>query len=135
MSSLISEYNFQHAETFPNVLTITKNFIRNTCNRNLIFDRLPILKWLPKYQPSYFPRDLCAGITVGLTAISQGIAYANIAGLDPEVRINFFFNLKTNRLKKFLFGFNSMVYILGLPVFLSTFYWALVKTSQLVSIH
>jgi sodium-independent sulfate anion transporter 11 len=31
--------------------------------------------------------DLVAGVTVGLTLIPQAIAYASLAGLDPQVRI------------------------------------------------
>ena len=44
---------------------------------------IPILEWLPKYNPSLFKDDLVAGITVGIILIPQGIAYALIAGLPP----------------------------------------------------
>ncbi|KAJ0177478.1 hypothetical protein K1T71_007487 [Dendrolimus kikuchii] len=47
--------------------------------------RLPVTIWLPKYSIEKFLRDLIAGITVGLTSIPQGIAYAIIAGLPPQV--------------------------------------------------
>ncbi|KAK7601820.1 hypothetical protein V9T40_009261 [Parthenolecanium corni] len=46
--------------------------------------RLPCTKWIPQYSASYLLRDFIAGITVGLTAIPQGIAYANVAGLQPQ---------------------------------------------------
>lgn len=49
--------------------------------------RLPCTKWIPQYSASYLLRDFIAGITVGLTAIPQGIAYANVAGLQPQVLI------------------------------------------------
>lgn len=32
-----------------------------------------------------FLSDMLAGLTVGLTAIPQGIAYAVVAGLEPQV--------------------------------------------------
>jgi len=32
-------------------------------------------------------QDALAGITVGLTAVPQGIAYGIVAGLHPEVKI------------------------------------------------
>ncbi|MGY0408156.1 MAG: SulP family inorganic anion transporter, partial [Polaribacter sp.] len=44
---------------------------------------IPILEWLPNYNPSRFKGDLTAGITVGIVLIPQGIAYALIAGLPP----------------------------------------------------
>ncbi|XP_026729131.1 sodium-independent sulfate anion transporter-like isoform X2 [Trichoplusia ni] len=47
--------------------------------------RLPITIWLPKYSFDYLLRDAIAGITVGLTSIPQGIAYAMVAGLPPQV--------------------------------------------------
>lgn len=50
----------------------------------ILKDRLPILNWLPKYRLNYFFYDFIAGITVALTSIPQGIAYAVVAGLPPE---------------------------------------------------
>lgn len=47
-------------------------------------DRVPILKWLPKYKLRYLFYDLMAGFTVALTAIPQGMAYAIVAGLPPQ---------------------------------------------------
>ncbi|XP_011305329.1 sodium-independent sulfate anion transporter [Fopius arisanus] len=46
--------------------------------------RFPIIDWLPVYKPSWLLQDILAGITVGLTAIPQGIAYGVVAGLNPE---------------------------------------------------
>ena len=43
----------------------------------------PFLQWLPNYKRSWFPKDLIAGITVGIILIPQGMAYAMIAGLPP----------------------------------------------------
>lgn len=45
---------------------------------------LPILNWLPDYNCTTLIHDLIAGVTVGLTAISQGMGYAAIAGLPTE---------------------------------------------------
>ncbi|CAG4950217.1 unnamed protein product [Parnassius apollo] len=47
--------------------------------------RLPITIWLPNYSLECLFRDAIAGITVGLTSIPQGIAYAMVAGLPPQV--------------------------------------------------
>ncbi|XP_050559288.1 sodium-independent sulfate anion transporter-like [Spodoptera frugiperda] len=61
-----------------------KKWVRKTCSVEVVKKRLPIISWLPKYRSEYFIQDVIAGITVGLTAIPQGIAYAVIAGLSPE---------------------------------------------------
>ncbi|XP_041978294.1 sodium-independent sulfate anion transporter-like isoform X2 [Aricia agestis] len=47
--------------------------------------RLPITIWLPQYNVDRLFRDAIAGFTVGLTSIPQGIAYAIVAGLPPQV--------------------------------------------------
>jgi len=50
----------------------------------LVKSRIPILTWLPKYSMEWLVSDMIAGITVGLTVIPQGIAYAIVAGLPPQ---------------------------------------------------
>ncbi|MDA8639722.1 sulfate permease [Flavobacteriaceae bacterium] len=44
---------------------------------------LPILQWLPKYRKEMLFGDAISGITAGILAIAQGMAYAMIAGLPP----------------------------------------------------
>lgn len=61
-----------------------KTRLLNTCHMKNIKKRLPIIEWLPKYKLEYIMQDCIAGITVALTAIPQGIAYAVLAGLPPE---------------------------------------------------
>jgi len=51
----------------------------------LVLRRVPILAWLPKYNSEKFLSDIIAGITVGLTVMPQGLAYATLAGLEPQV--------------------------------------------------
>ncbi|CAK9817234.1 Sodium-independent sulfate anion transporter [Anthophora quadrimaculata] len=46
--------------------------------------RIPIVAWLPKYNSEQFLNDAIAGITVGLTVMPQGLAYATLAGLEPQ---------------------------------------------------
>ena len=59
---------------------ISRSFTKKQLNR-----KLPITDWLPKYNVECFVSDLIAGITVGLTVIPQGIAYALVAELPPQV--------------------------------------------------
>ena len=55
------------------------------CDRNHLRNRIPITKWLPNYPwANHLSYDFIAGLTVALTAIPQGIAYAVIAGLPPQ---------------------------------------------------
>ncbi|KAL9898449.1 sodium-independent sulfate anion transporter [Glossina fuscipes fuscipes] len=71
-----------------NCCTFTKDWLRqlssNVFRKKTLYKRLPILTWLPKYNRNDFIGDLMAGITVGLTVIPQGLAYAGIAGLDLQ---------------------------------------------------
>lgn len=57
---------------------------KETSCKDVINKRVPITSWLPQYKLGYLPQDILAGITVGLTAIPQGIAYAGVAGLPPQ---------------------------------------------------
>lgn len=57
--------------------------------KEILVKRIPILGWLPNYTWGKLLQDALAGITVGLTAIPQGIAYAVVAGLPAQV-INLF---------------------------------------------
>lgn len=46
--------------------------------------KIPVTQWLPGYDFGTAISDLIAGLTVGLTVIPQGIAYAVVAGLPPQ---------------------------------------------------
>ncbi|XP_071498153.1 sodium-independent sulfate anion transporter-like [Diadema antillarum] len=54
------------------------------CSRERWMQRFPFTSWLPKYRPRTAVNDLIAGLTVGLTVLPQGLAYASIAKL-PSV--------------------------------------------------
>lgn len=59
--------------------------MRKIFRRKILYKRLPILQWLPKYTMTDAIGDLIAGITVGLTVIPQGLAYSSVAGLPTQV--------------------------------------------------
>lgn len=42
----------------------------------------------------FFAADLIAGITVGLTVLPQGLAYATLAGLEPQYGESYEFQFK-----------------------------------------
>lgn len=47
--------------------------------------KLPILEWLPKYNIQDFFYDFITGLSVGITVVLQGLSYAVLAGLTPQV--------------------------------------------------
>ncbi|KAG0074226.1 hypothetical protein BGZ90_010938 [Linnemannia elongata] len=49
-----------------------------------VTERLPIIKWLPRYQRGWAVRDIIAGVTVGLIVVPQGMSYAKVAGLPVQ---------------------------------------------------
>ncbi|XP_061588484.1 sodium-independent sulfate anion transporter [Cololabis saira] len=57
---------------------------RACCSYSTLKAWLPILSWLPKYKLRYLQMDLLAGLTVGLTAVPQALAYAEVAGLPVQ---------------------------------------------------
>lgn len=57
---------------------------RKIFRKKTIYQRLPILKWLPTYTLGDLVADFVAGISVGVTLIPQALAYATVAGLPPQ---------------------------------------------------
>lgn len=47
---------------------------------------LPILVWMPHYSLRWLKMDVIAGLSVTLMVIPQALAYAEVAGLPPQVR-------------------------------------------------
>uniref|UniRef100_A0A667Z293 Sodium-independent sulfate anion transporter n=1 Tax=Myripristis murdjan TaxID=586833 RepID=A0A667Z293_9TELE len=54
------------------------------CSYSTLKAWLPILSWLPGYKLKWLQMDLIAGVTVGLTVVPQGLAYAEVAGLPVQ---------------------------------------------------
>nr|CAD7606687.1 unnamed protein product [Timema genevievae] len=61
-----------------------KDKTRRAFTKKLLYKRLPVLSWLPRYNSEDALGDAVAGITVGLTVIPQSLAYSNIAGLPAQ---------------------------------------------------
>lgn len=80
------DYTNDYSEQWPPVCSILNRNVRRMYNnrKQIVMNRLPFLKWVPTYKLSYLFYDFIAGLTVGLTAIPQGIAYAIVAGLPPQ---------------------------------------------------
>ncbi len=47
----------------------------------------PPARWVPTYEARWLKDDLFAGITLGAYAVPEGVAYATLAGLPPQVGI------------------------------------------------
>ncbi|KAK3586011.1 hypothetical protein CHS0354_033128 [Potamilus streckersoni] len=58
--------------------------LRGICTFETVKDLLPVLRWIPKYTLFDLQSDIIAGVTVALTVIPQGLAYARVAGLPPQ---------------------------------------------------
>ena len=69
----------------PKEMSLISRWARKTFSKKQLYRKVPILEWAPKYTLSHFISDAIAGTTVALTVIPQGIAYAIVAGLDPQV--------------------------------------------------
>ena len=52
-----------------------------------LVDRLPLVRWLSRYNLRTLVSDAIAGVTVGLMVVPQALAYARIAGLPLEVSV------------------------------------------------
>lgn len=52
--------------------------------KNTVFDFLPVLRWLPKYDlKKNILGDLMSGLIVGILLVPQSIAYSLLAGQEP----------------------------------------------------
>ena len=84
-----SDYELQQKDSFlHSALYQLRRRCRSACTKKTMYKRVPILNWLPRYNSQDALGDLVAGVTVGLTVIPQSLAYANVAGLPPQVSIS-----------------------------------------------
>ena len=49
-----------------------------------LIQKIPIVQWLPRYDPSWLLTDCISGLTIGVMLIPQGLAYAKIATIPIE---------------------------------------------------
>src|SRR5262245_32578027 len=47
----------------------------------------PLARWLPQYRAAWLRGDLVAGVTLAAYAIPVSLAYAELAGLPPQVGV------------------------------------------------
>lgn len=62
-----------------------KEWSNNTFRKKLLYKKIPFLRWIKDYNLNKFIADFIAGLTVGLTILPQGLAYATLAELPPQV--------------------------------------------------
>lgn len=72
-SQSITKDDERYQEQCPNLIHVVSRKIDKACSASGLRRKLPIIEWLPNYQKSYFLQDFVAGLSVGLTAIPQGI--------------------------------------------------------------
>ena len=49
-----------------------------------VTDKVPIVGWLPRYNPRWIFSDVIAGLTLGLMLIPQGLSYATLATIGVQ---------------------------------------------------
>lgn len=49
-----------------------------------LMDKVPIVGWLPRYNPRWILNDVIAGLTLGLMLIPQGLSYATLATIPVQ---------------------------------------------------
>jgi len=62
-----------------------KTLCKQVFKKKFLVRKFPIVNWFPNYSVQKLIADFIAGITVGLTILPQGLAYATIANLPPQV--------------------------------------------------
>lgn len=74
-----------------------------------VIDKIPMIGWLPKYNPRWLLNDFIAGLTLGLMLIPQGLAYAKIATIPVD------YGLQSSWLPAAIYAFmgstKGMVYV------------------------
>lgn len=81
---------FQHVVKTDTTTNRIKNFVIEGAPRfpraagEYLLDKVPIVQWLPRYQPSWLIQDSVAGLTIGVMLIPQALAYAKIATIPIE---------------------------------------------------
>lgn len=75
-------FNFQ---TWPSTMSAKRRKDDLPLWKRKLYQRVCILSWLEDYNADSAISDLIAGITVGLTVMPQSLAYATLAGLEPQV--------------------------------------------------
>ncbi|KAF3767221.1 hypothetical protein M406DRAFT_69383 [Cryphonectria parasitica EP155] len=55
-----------------------------TASTQYLLDKVPIVQWLPRYNPRWIVNDIIAGLTVGLMLIPQALSYATLATIPVQ---------------------------------------------------
>ncbi|KAI9597837.1 sulfate transporter family-domain-containing protein [Syncephalis fuscata] len=67
---------------FNNVLGVLRRQARRI--PSWLADRVPIVRWLPRYNRHWILGDIVSGLTVGIMVVPQGLAYAKVGSLPME---------------------------------------------------
>ena len=76
----------EYREFTPSVTSWWKDRIKHPTQqlRDYFLSFFPFLTWIYRYNFVWFWGDLIAGVTVGVVAIPQSMAYAGLAKLAPQ---------------------------------------------------
>ncbi|PNS15259.1 Sulfate permease 2 [Sphaceloma murrayae] len=81
-----AKHSFETDVTWERVAIYSTRGIRATPRVALeyVVDKVPIVGWLPRYNPRWLISDVVAGLTLGIMLIPQSLAYAQIADIPVE---------------------------------------------------
>ena len=73
--------DFRTDYTWNRVASLGRRGLRAAPEQSLLYltDKVPIIGWLPKYNPRWVISDVIAGLTLGIMLIPQSLAYAKLA--------------------------------------------------------
>lgn len=55
-----------------------------SASKQYLLDKVPIVGWLPHYNPRWILNDVIAGLTLGLMLIPQALSYATLATIPVQ---------------------------------------------------
>lgn len=55
-----------------------------SASKQYLLEKVPIVGWLPRYNPRWVLNDVIAGTTVGLMLIPQALSYATLATIPVQ---------------------------------------------------
>lgn len=78
--------NVREDYNWNRVAQVTKDGARALPGGSVVYlqNKVPIIGWLPKYNPRWIINDAIAGLTLGLMLIPQSLSYAKIATIPVE---------------------------------------------------
>ncbi|EKD19329.1 uncharacterized protein L3040_009230 [Drepanopeziza brunnea f. sp. 'multigermtubi'] len=85
-----SVFSTQTADTYVEEEPTSAEWLRETIPsgsdlKSYVWSLFPFLHWITRYNAQWLAGDMVAGITIGAVVVPQGMAYAVLAELKPQI--------------------------------------------------